>query len=662
MMSNTENEQPGPMYINVQESHGEACDKGVKEDHGNLLESPHIVKLMDSDVSTAALLGRLKESLLTCVEFTKFIRKKYTLEESHAVEMGKMYRSYFQKAGESGLRSGIHRVLEYDGKLAQVKLSYVAALQKIHDELSALLSSITKVRKGLKEQSRRLEKDVADAIHSAEKAKTRYTSLCQEREKVKLSDPTKSKLTLRGSKTAREQEEDLQRKIDSADFDYKQKVDHSTALREAYVQKERPKIVAELRDLILEMDTSVAIQLQKYTIWTENLILNSGVTVIPFEGKGLSMREYASSMNNQADLVEYLTKYGRGALSVNKNLIPVDYKKHPSMAKTQSPATKPPTFAVDPQNNSLPKRVVSTSNESPFDSKKTSSASSVIGQKKLSVSHNSSNPTTPGSASIEKKTLIEVAEKADNFSTLDPSQKTPSAGDDTLTNSLVKSLTSDRPPSRNELPSSLPPGVTKNLKTFGVPLEQLLEFEQDLVPAIVKQCIYVVDKYGLTLEGIYRRSANVLEVSKLKEEIDKDPSNISMILPSKNYAESNIYLVGSLLKTFFSNLPDPLLPRSMSSEIKTCLSIDNPVTRKNFMHGLIYKLPDGQYWTLRALMFHLKRVMECEEQNRMNMRSLCIIWGPTLVPTKEDDDTDVNFQINTMEVLFNVVDQAFEPE
>lgn len=80
------------------------------------------------------------------------------------------------------------------------------------------------------------------------------------------------------------------------------------------------------------------------------------------------------------------------------------------------------------------------------------------------------------------------------------------------------------------------------------------------------------------------------------------------------------------------------------------------------MHGLIYNLPDAQYWTLRALVFHLKRVLAHEAQNRMNLRALCIIWGPTIAPANPDDANDVNFQIMAMEVLLEVSDQAFEPE
>ena len=212
---------------------------------------------------------------------------------------------------------------------------------------------------------------------------------------------------------------------------------------------------------------------------------------------------------------------------------------------------------------------------------------------------------------------------------------------------------SDRPLSHIQTNNSMPPGTQKNFKTFGVPIENLVEFEQDMVPAIVRQCIYVIDKYGLDLEGIYRKSANVLDVSKLKEEIDRDPSNVAMILPPKNYTDSDIYLVGSLLKAFFAALPSSLLPEELGPEIKTCLSIPDQKTRKNYMHGLIYKLPDAQYWTLRALLFHLKRVADHESQNRMNLKSLNIIWGPTIISPNEDEPHDVNFQIGAILVTIS---------
>ena len=662
-----------------------------KSPSSGLLEKPEIKKIMDSDVAINALLLKLKQSLLICEEFAKYIRKKYLFEAEHTQELSKQYKHFFiTSSGSSSLQKVIHSVLDFDGKLAQVKNSYLSALQKMYDEISSLLFTITKTRKSIKENGKRLEKDVIDSIHNAEKAQARYNSLCQDWEKLRTVDPAKTKLTLRGSKTTKEQEEELLRKIDSADLDYKQKVDHSNALRDTFITKERPKIVLELRDLILELNTAIAIQVQKYTIWTENLILNSGVTVSPIDKPNASMKAIASSVTNERDLYHFLNKYNsptKSGLMVNQNLIPVKYKKYPSMVKTTTaqPMAKSSKFSSDSNRNSTQKKLASTQsnaslNSTPVatpstfnrnsnpefytDMRNSRSHTSLAGQQQNETRDSGTiiEDATTGTISSTNNDFDNISNNSSNFHSLDPGKK------ETKLSSFPSLLLSDetgdldRPLSHVQTDTTLPPGITNNFKTFGVPLENLIEYEQDMVPAIVRQCIYVVDTYGLKLEGIYRKSANVLDIGKLKDEIDKDPANISMILPPNNYSDSDIYLVGSLLKSFFSSLPNSLLPRELVPEIKTCLAIEDPKTRKNYMHGLLYKLPDAQYWTLRSLLFHLKRVLANEKYNRMNLKALCIIWGPTIVPPNGDDINDVNYQIKTMEVLIDVADQAFEPE
>lgn len=671
-----------------------------------LLNKPAILKVLNSDVAINALLFKLKQSLLTTEEFIKFLRKKTLFEDEHTQELLKHYKHFFQTSnGCSSLKKTLHDILAFDGKLGHVKQSYVKALQKMYDEISSLLLAMTKVRKSIKENSKRLEKEVTDSIHNAEKAQSRYNSLCQDYDKLRMEDPQKTKLTLRGSKTTREQEEELLRKIDNADQDYRNKVNHSNSLRDNFLQKERPQIVTDLKNLILEMDTAMAIQLQKYTVYTENLILNSGVTVTPFNKMENSMKSISSSVRNEKDLYTFLNKYNsasKNSLMVNKNLIPINYKKHPSMERRSGGKSKsPPKFAVDPSRNSIPKRQISTHNESPFvnhsspamasatstnsfvsptmlnskPSLPNSEASSTPSTSKTLNSHqqvsgttgsyistplttSTSNPSLP----LQNKQSAYNNVNSQSFQSLDPGKKDYRLPSIPATVTSINTDDSDRPLSQVQTNSTLPPGTQKNFKTFGVPLESLIEFEQDMVPAIVRQCIFVVDKYGLDLEGIYRKSANVLDVSKLKEDIDRDPSNVSMILPPKNYADSDIYLIGSLLKTFFATLPDTLLPHSISNDLNTCATIDDPTTKKNYMHGLLYKLPDAQYWTLRSLLFHLKRVVANEEHNRMNLKAICIIWGPTVIPPNEDDVNDVNYQISLMEVLISVADQAFEPE
>lgn len=667
-------------------------DKASNEDKPQdiqLLDKPEIQNVLNSDVAINALLGRLKQSLLTCEEFIKFLRKKVFFEDEHVEELGKQFKHFFMDTtnGSSSLKRRIHEILEYDGKLAKVKKSYVTALQKMYDEMSALLFTMTKMRKSVKENSRRLEKEVSDAIHIAEKSQSRYNSLCQDWDKLRLADPTKTKLTLRGSKTTKEQEEELLRKIDTADLEYKQKVDHSTSLRATFINKERPKIVSELRDLILETDTALSIQLQKYTIWTENLILNSGVTVAPVEASK-SMRSVASSVSNARDLYMYLNKYNSSTKSgsmVNRNLIPVNYKKHSSMIKISGPSpttntnskTSMPSFSVDTGKNSKNKKTsenpsgqYNSSNlgTSTSSSKTAASATGVVLGAATGAAASGIPHVSNGSSSDDKETRKEKDKSlpfggpSSDFKTLDPGNSNTMRAPSEATDFTTVTSESDRPLSQVQTNASMPPGTQKNFKTFGVPLEDLVEYEQDMVPAIVRQCIYVIDKYGLDLEGIYRRSANIAEMSKLKEEIDKEPDNIAMILPSKNFKDDDIYLVASLLKAFFASLPDTLLPAEVTDDVKTCLSIPDEKTRKNFMHGLIYKLPDAQYWTLRALLFHLKRVVSHEPKNRMGTRQLYIIWGPTIISPNDEEPNDVNFQIKTMEVLYDVADQAFEQD
>lgn len=44
------------------------------------------------------------------------------------------------------------------------------------------------------------------------------------------------------------------------------------------------------------------------------------------------------------------------------------------------------------------------------------------------------------------------------------------------------------------------------------------------VPVILEKCCAAVERYGLTLQGIYRVSGTMTKVSKLKDRLDRGPS------------------------------------------------------------------------------------------------------------------------------------------
>lgn len=286
-----------------------------------------------------------------------------------------------------------------------------------------------------------------------------------------------------------------------------------------------------------------------------------------------------------------------------------------------------------------------------------------------------------------------------SYKTLDP-VGSPSIPQQSATpappSSIIESIVHTEADSKNAANMNGENGeLAASFKTFGISLSQLILLEQDsLLPKFVKQCIHVIDKYGLDIEGIYRKSSNVLELQKYIKLINQDPSNYALLLPPRSSenghgVEEHVILVSNLLKHFFKNLPVKFISSSFLSEFQTYIAIpsnseSNIVMKRNYMHGIVYKLKDEQYWVLRALLFHFKRILDNSNVNRMSLKAMCIIWGPILISSPSGDDLnsnqnefgdsnlsldnsneymkDVQFQIKVMEGLFDVAEQAFEPE
>lgn len=59
-------------------------------------------------------------------------------------------------------------------------------------------------------------------------------------------------------------EEDLQKRIAAADLDYNNKVQSAVVQRQELMQTARPQTITALREMILECDAGLCLQLQKY--------------------------------------------------------------------------------------------------------------------------------------------------------------------------------------------------------------------------------------------------------------------------------------------------------------------------------------------------------------------------------------------------------------
>jgi hypothetical protein len=174
-----------------------------------------------------------------------------------------------------------------------------------------------------------------------------------------------------------------------------------------------------------------------------------------------------------------------------------------------------------------------------------------------------------------------------------------------------------RGPNGGNLPSYNP--------VFGMNLDALFRRDESAVPLVVYQCIQAVDLFGLDVEGIYRLSGNASHIQQLKAAFDHDSQRVDFRNPENFFHDVNS--VAGLLKTFFRELPDPLLTDEHYSEFIDAAKIDDPTLRRDSLHAVINALPDPNYATLRALVLHLHRVQERSSANRMSTSNLAICFA-----------------------------------
>lgn len=169
---------------------------------------------------------------------------------------------------------------------------------------------------------------------------------------------------------------------------------------------------------------------------------------------------------------------------------------------------------------------------------------------------------------------------------------------------------------------------TPTRPVFGVPLDTLFARDQSAVPLLVYQCIQAIDLFGLETEGIYRQSGTASHISQLRSAFDNLPPS-SPSLDFRNPANffHDVNSVATLLKQFFRELPDPLFTKEGYAGFIEAARTEGEGERRDALHQRINDLPDPNYATLRALVLHLHRVVECEGRNRMGSGNLAICFA-----------------------------------
>ncbi|GME27924.1 hypothetical protein GTA08_BOTSDO02120 [Neofusicoccum parvum] len=272
-----------------------------------------------SDIGVNTLLTRLKQSIASARDFSNFLGKRSKLEEEHAQGIKKLCRSTHEALRRNDSRQGSYgtqfeEATKVHERMGDNGMQFALSLHQMHEDLNELTNTIERQRKHWKQTALASEKKVSDAISQMEKAKAKYESLAEDYDRVKTGDRTAGRVFgIKGPKSAAQHEEDLHRKLQAADADYKSKVENAQLLRTELVDKLRPQGVKSMMELIKECDSGLTLQMQKFASFNEKLLLGNGILVAPLNNPGEpehpSLRDIIYKIDNDRDLTSYITEH-----------------------------------------------------------------------------------------------------------------------------------------------------------------------------------------------------------------------------------------------------------------------------------------------------------------------------------------------------------------
>ncbi|KAJ8736874.1 hypothetical protein PYW07_000145 [Mythimna separata] len=154
------------------------------------------------------------------------------------------------------------------------------------------------------------------------------------------------------------------------------------------------------------------------------------------------------------------------------------------------------------------------------------------------------------------------------------------------------------------------------------------------VPAIVDKCLSFIYAHGSLSEGIYRRAGSSSVLSELLARFRRDAWSVQ--LSSTQHSEHD---VTGVLKRFFRDLPEPLVPQEKHKDLIAALELKDETARYHEYHRIMSSLPLVARNTARKLFAHLHFLHSMAHANKMGAENLAAVWAPTIMPAAMTSNT-----------------------
>ncbi|XP_051881641.1 arf-GAP with Rho-GAP domain, ANK repeat and PH domain-containing protein 1-like isoform X2 [Pristis pectinata] len=179
------------------------------------------------------------------------------------------------------------------------------------------------------------------------------------------------------------------------------------------------------------------------------------------------------------------------------------------------------------------------------------------------------------------------------------------------------------------------------------------------IPVLVERCVAYITQYGLTSEGIYRKSGQKSKTTSLLEMFLKNARSVRL-----REGEHQVDDVSNTLKRFFrESIGESIFTDNAYQDWLHTSMIPEEWLKIQQYQQLFSNLPRVNRATLKALINHLYCVQKVSDKNQMTTHNLAIVFGPTLFQTDGQDNKAgrvVEDLVNNFIHLFNVDEQQLK--
>eukprot|EP00057_Strongylocentrotus_purpuratus_P029869 XP_780071.3 PREDICTED: beta-chimaerin isoform X2 [Strongylocentrotus purpuratus] len=214
------------------------------------------------------------------------------------------------------------------------------------------------------------------------------------------------------------------------------------------------------------------------------------------------------------------------------------------------------------------------------------------------------------------------------------------------------------------VPRDCTPDLRLIKRVYSVDLTTLARAHGVTTSLVIERCVEEIESRGLGLEGLYRIPGMQDDVELIRQRFDKD--GMIARIGSKDFPDTNA--ISGAMKLYLRELPIPLVPFKMYHAFVEATKKTNIHEKiEEFCVALdeLYQTFPAHYHTLKLLMAHLVRVVQLQEENKMSIENLGIVFGPTLMrpPSNQpviDDLYMIHFQKKSVEIMIEEFDTLFQ--